>query len=413
MKKLLITKIQLQHPAVCETGWYQICALYEDGRVTDVSLYPEDAKSILNNIYIAKVKNVVPSLNAAFVEIARGMLCYLPLEHLRHPVFTKKDSKKPIAAGDELAVQVVKDAVKTKDAVASANLSFSGEYLVLTSDNLRAGISSKVSLPQRRRLQDLLQTLCEKEPELGKSFGVILRTNAAQATDDMIFAEFDELKAAYASLRERAATRTLYSCLYRERPFYLKMLMDTDKTGLEEVVTDDPAIFAQISQSAPASYSVRLYEDRLLPLAGLYHLTGQVEAALKPRVWLKSGANIVIQQTEALTVIDVNSGKNTAKKDKKRYHHAINLEAAREIAFQLRLRNLSGIIIVDFIDLYDDALETELLSELRALLKKDPVAAAVVDITKLGLVEITRKKQRKPLSEQLNGSSYKKFFSTS
>ena len=82
MKKLLITKIQLQHPAVCETGWYQICALYEDGRVTDVSLYPEDAKSILNNIYIAKVKNVVPSLNAAFVEIARGTLCYLPLEHL-------------------------------------------------------------------------------------------------------------------------------------------------------------------------------------------------------------------------------------------------------------------------------------------------------------------------------------------
>ncbi len=102
MKKLLITKIQLQHPAVCETGWYQICALYEDGRVTDVSLYPEDAKSILNNIYIAKVKNVVPSLNAAFVEIARGTLCYLPLEHLRHPVFTKRIPKNRLLPGMSL-----------------------------------------------------------------------------------------------------------------------------------------------------------------------------------------------------------------------------------------------------------------------------------------------------------------------
>lgn len=401
MKKLLITNLQLQHPSAQQKIRCQACALYENGRITDVSLNPSDTERILNNIYIARVKNVVANLNAAFVEIAQGTLCYLPLENLKHPIFTSKASSKPIAAGDELVVQVVKEAVKTKDAVASANLSFPGEYLVLTSDNLKAGISSKVSGEQRRRLQELLKNLCEREPELCRSFGLIIRTNAAQAKEDEIVAEFDHLKTAYDNLRTHAASRTLYSCLYRERPFYLKMLLDTDKADLEEVITDDPAVFQELKHIASASYSIRLYEDKLLPLAGLYHLTGQVEAALKPRVWLKSGANLVIQPTEALTVIDVNSGKNTSKQDKKQNHYAINLEAAREIALQLRLRNLSGIIIVDFIDLYDEALEAELLNELRALLKKDPVPAKLVDITKLGLVEITRKKQQKPLAEQI------------
>ncbi|MDE7311615.1 MAG: ribonuclease E/G, partial [Eubacterium sp.] len=388
MKKLLITKLQLQHPSSRQAGCFHACALYENGRLTELSLYPSDTGSILNNIYIAKVKNVVANLDAAFVEIARGELCYLPLENLKHPVFTKKLSKQPIAAGEELAVQVIKEAVKSKDAVVSANLSFAGEFLVLTSGNLKTGVSSKVSGEQRRRLQGMLQKLCEKEPKLCREFGVILRTNAAQAGEDAIYAEFDRLKKQYQDLTALAATRTLYSCLRKERPFYLKILMDTDKSGLEEVITDDPQIFSHIKECAAASYTVRLYEDKLLPLASLYRLAGQAEAALKPRVWLKSGANIVIQPTEALTVIDVNSGKNTAKKDKQRNHYAINLEAAREIAFQLRLRNISGIIIVDFIDLYDEALEAELLNELRNCLKKDPVPATVVDITKLGLVEI-------------------------
>ena len=116
---------------------------------------------------------------------------------------------------------------------------------------------------------------------------------------------------------------------------------------------------------------------------------------------LKSGANIIIQPTEALTVIDVNSGKNTAKKDKQLNHYKINLEAAREIAKQLRLRNLSGIILVDFIDLYDENLNQSLMNEFRACLKTDPVPVNLVDITRLGLVELTRKKMKKPLTEQL------------
>lgn len=400
MKKLLITQEQLQNPAANQIDMYQICAFCEDSRMIEVNLRPADTESILNNIYIAKVKNVVANLNAAFVEIGKGKTCYLPLENLKEPLFTKKISAKSIAAGEELVVQVVKEAMKTKDAVVTTNLSFPGEYLVLTSADRRAGISSKIHGEDRVRLQTCLQTLLGEVGQVPDDFGLILRTNAAQAEESMLQAEFLRLKAEYDELKAHAAARTVYSCLRKERPFYLKMLMDLDKSDLDEVITDDPDIYECLKQEWSASCSLRFYDDRLLPLPRLYQLAGQLEAALKPRVWLKSGANIVIQPTEALTVIDVNSGKNTAKKDKKQNHYKINLEAAREIAFQLRLRNISGIILVDFIDLYDEALNEALMAELRTCLKQDPVPANLIDITKLGLVEITRKKQKKPLAEQ-------------
>lgn len=398
MKRLLITREQLQHPDHQTAAWYQVCALYDDTRMIEVSIHPYEAESILNNIYIARVKNVVVNLHAAFVEFEKGMLGYLPLEDLKHPIFTKKISDKPIAAGEELVVQVTREAMKSKDAVVTTNLSFAGEYLVLTSANHKTGISSKISGEKRKALQAWIQNLLEEDPHLTDDFGFILRTNAVQADENMLLAELTQLKTAYEHLCTSAASRTIYSCLLKERPFYLKMLTDMDKSNLEEVVTDDPQIFAQLSQNA--SCNVRLYQDPLLPLAKLYNLAGQTEAALKQRVWLKSGANLVIQPTEALTVIDVNSGRNTAKKEKQQNHFKINLEAASEIAFQMRLRNLSGIIVVDFIDLYDDALNEQLMTHLKALLKQDPVPAVVVDLTKLGLVEITRKKQKKPLAEQ-------------
>lgn len=400
MKKLLITREQLQHPDRQAAALYQVCALYDGSRMIEVSIHPDEAESMLNNIYIARVKNVVVNLHAAFVEFEKGMTGYLPLENCRQPIFTKKISGKPIAAGDELVVQVIKEAMKSKDAVVTTNLSFSGEYLVLTSVNHTAGISSKISGEKRRALQAWIQKRLEEDPHLTDHFGIILRTNAAQADEQALLQELLQLKAEYEHVRAYAACGTIYSCLRKERPFYLKMLTDTEKSNLEEVVTDDSKIFAQLSQDASDTYQIRLYQDPLLSLAKLYQVAGQIEAALKPRVWLKSGANLMIQPTEALTVIDVNSGRNTAKKDKQQNHFKINLEAAEEIAFQLRLRNLSGIIVVDFIDLYDDALNAQLMSHLKALLRQDPAPAVLVDITKLGLVEMTRKKQKKPLSEQ-------------
>ena len=154
-------------------------------------------------------------------------------------------------------------------------------------------------------------------------------------------------------------------------------------------------------QNENRGYGLRFYEDQMLALAKLYRVKEQIESALKKRVWLKSGANIVIEPTEALTVIDVNSGKNIAGKDRNLYHYKINLEAAAEIAWQLRLRNISGIILIDFIDLCDSEQNAKLLEEFRKYLKQDSIPVKLVDMTKLGLVELTRKKQKKSLAEQL------------
>ncbi|MDE6888178.1 MAG: ribonuclease E/G [Eubacterium sp.] len=401
MKKLLITSEQLTDPVSQKTAVYKVCTFYEGSRMIEAELRRADAETILNNIYIARVKNVVANLNAAFVEIAKGTVCYLPLEALRQPIFTKKLSKQPIAAGEELAVQVTKEAVKTKDAVVTANLSFSGEYLVLTSANLRTGISSKISGQDRVRLQELAQKLRKEYGGTESDFGLILRTNAAHAEESAICAEFLQLQAEYEALRRYAASRTAYTCLRREQPFYLKMLTDADKSDLEEVVTDEEAVFEELKAAVSGGLSIRLYQDKLLSLASLYNIAGQISAALKQKVWMKSGANLVIEPTEALTVIDVNSGKNTEKKDKQRNHYKINLEAAEEIAFQLRLRNLSGIILVDFIDMQSKDDQEGLMAQLRAYLRLDPVPAQVVDMTRLGLVEITRKKKKKPLAEQI------------
>lgn len=423
-RKLIITRETLKKTPDSQPCPYQVCALYEGNRMLEVALQPDGTESILNNIYIARVKNVAANLNAAFVEIGNGQLCFLPFEDMKKPLFTKKISKKPIAAGDELAVQVTKEAMKTKDAVVTANLSFPGEYLVLTSADTRIGVSSKLTHDVRDRLQEFAKQLFagqsagqlsaggspegdlpeEKLPaakQEDRPYGLIIRTNAALAEEDALRAEFVQLQEEYQELVSYAASRTAYSCLRKERPFYLKMLTDTYKSGLGEAVTDDPKVYENLKPAVSGSYALRLYEDAVLPLARLYNVAGQIEAALRPRVWLRSGANIIIQPTEALTVIDVNSGKNTAKHAKQQNHYKIDLEAAGEIAVQLRLRNISGIIIVDFIDLYDDALNAALLAEFRSYLKQDPVPVNLVGMTKLGLVELTRKKQKKPLAEQM------------
>lgn len=406
-KKLLITNERItdewmMNKSIQKTSTHppircQLCALYEDTHMIEVSLEPYGAQSILNNIYIARIQNIVPNLNAAFVEIAKGQICFLPLEDLKYPLFTKKVSPDKLSAADELVVQVTKEAMKTKDAVVTTNLSFPGEYLVLTSANRQIGVSSKLTNEVRKRLLTFAQKLKGNDTH----YGIIVRTNAAHADEAALRNEFIQLKTTYETIAAHAASRTLYSCLLSEKPFYIKMLLDTDKTDLTEVITDDPQVFEELRTLPLSSYTIRFYEDHMLPLSSLYNTTGQLMAALKPCIWLKSGANIIIQHTEALTVIDVNSGKNTAKKGKQQNHYKINLEAAKEIAAQMRLRNLSGIIIVDFIDLYDETLTASLLTEFRTYLKQDPVPVRLVDITKLGLVELTRKKQKKPLYEQV------------
>ena len=386
--KLLITKLNRNNITYIAT------ALYSEKQLLELYLEPIERESILDNIYVGRVKDIVKNLNAAFIEIAPKMPCYYSLEDCHNPLYVKKINSSRMVQGDEVVVQVVKENIKTKPPKVSTNLTFAGTYLILTTENTSLGISRKLPEEERERLRKLF------EPYKNDKFGLVVRTNAAKAEPSEILKEFEGLKQEYEQLMQTAVHRTCFSCLRKSPPEFLSILKNLHSSELEEIITDDPKIWEQIKQKG---VQVTLYEDKMLSLSSLYSLEIRLQEALKERVWLKSGGYLVIQPTEALTVIDVNSGKSVAKKKVQEHYLNINLEAAREIAHQLRLRNISGIIIVDFIDMKEKSAKDELMVQLRRFVKADSVPVQVVDMTRLNLVELTRKKVRKSLREQIEG----------
>lgn len=386
--KLLITKL------IRNNVEYIATALYSEKQLLELYLEPVEQESILDNIYVGRVKDIVKNLNAAFIEIAPGKPCYYSLEDCHNPVYVKKINSPRMVQGDEVVVQVVKENIKTKPPKVSTNLTFTGTYLILTTENTSLGISRKLPTEERERLRELL------EPYKNDRFGIVVRTNAAQAEPSAIFKEYEVLKQEYEQLIQTAMHRTCFSCLKKSPPEFLAILKNLHSSELEEIMTDEPEFLTQIEATG---FHATLYEDKLLSLNSLYSLEARLQEALKERVWLKSGGYLVIQPTEALTVIDVNSGKSIVKKKVQEHYLNINLEAAKEIAHQLRLRNISGIIIVDFIDMKEQRAKDELMLQLKQFVKTDRVPVQVIDMTRLNLVELTRKKVRKSLREQIEG----------
>ena len=381
-----------------------------------VAVFPEDSQ--VGGIYIAKVKSIVPNINACFVELQPGSICFLPMKDTQFPFLLNRAYDGRILEGDELPVQIVRDAQKTKQPSVTAHISLSDDYFALTLGSPKVGFSNKLSREQKA-------TLAERLTEAGiieegclvqnhvlpgmPSVGLILRTKAAELTESAA-----ELTAEYfghfwdecMTFFHTAAHRTCFSCLKKTDA------VDGMMTGLlsglvaaeefSELLTDDPQIYDRLREYLAKHMpekKLRLYEDSLLSLSKLYSLESRVREGLEERVWLKSGGYLVIQPTEALTVIDVNSGKFEGRKAAMALK--LNLEASAEIARQLRLRNLSGIIIVDFINMEEEESRTEVVSCLRRHVGQDKVKTVVVDMTPLGLVEITRKRITRPLKETL------------
>lgn len=373
--------------------------LFAEQRAVEILFERGDAKSFLGNIYVGKVADIVPNIRAAFVEIEDRVPCYYSLEENPQPFFVSRKNASRLAAGDEILVQVSRESVKTKAPTVTSNISLTGRYLVLTTGKKYVGVSAKIDKSRREEL------LALTEPFLDERYGWIVRTNAAEASAKEIEQEARELSERCGRLFQTAPHRPCRSCLYQSPAPWLEQIRDLYDTEYEQILTDDEVLYEELKNYLREFYPSRLnvlsfYQDRLLPLQKLYPVQSAFEEAQRERVWLKSGAYLVIQPTEALTVIDVNTGKCGQGKAKDAFYK-INLEAARETARQMRLRNLSGIILVDFINMDSKEQESSLLGELSAELQKDPVRACVVDMTKLGLVEITRKRVRKTLAEKM------------
>ena len=373
--------------------------LLKDQKAVEIHCDPETApEGILGNVYIGKVKNIAKNIQAAFVDIAPGRTCYLPLDDLRQPIFTKKGASKQIRAGDELVVQVSREGIKTKFPSVTTNITFHGKFALLTTGKAQLSVSSKLGKEKREQLLSFLQ---EYRDEDGK-YGWLLRTNAGSVSYEKIGEELAVLKNQYENLISQSQYRTCYSCLLKMPPAYLARLLDLYEESADVFLTDDKELYDEIQEyltvHQPEDLSkLSFYEDRLLPMDKLYSLEHQLSLALQEKVWLNSGGYLIIQPTEALTVIDVNTGKYEGGKKQEKTFLKINKEAAIEIARQLRLRNISGIIIIDFINMEEKQSVDELLSLLNGELHKDPIPTSLVDMTKLSLVEITRKKKEKPL----------------
>ena len=383
--------------------------ILEENQLVELSFLQEEEESILGNIYIGKVKNIVKNINAAFVEIGNDVLCFLSLKENETPFYTRPKKGDKLVEGDEILVQVSQMDVKTKHPMCTSKISISGKYAAFTYHKTGIGVSNKI--PKDEKTAEL-RKIAEKYLEDHHS--IVLRTNSYYATFEEVEQELAKLKAEFEAVLTKARTRSLYSLIRKEDSQVIKTIKDLKENNEVELITDLKEVYDEISiflkedsgQEHPEQekFKLQFYQDENLSLLSLYSLQSKISNALKKRVWMKSGAYLVIEQTEAMVVIDVNTGKALNKKKREEHFLNVNLEAAVEIAKQIRLRNLSGIIIVDFIDLEKEEDTKKLLKVFDEELQKDRIKTTLVDITKLHLVEVTRKKTKKSLLEQYYGN---------
>lgn len=375
--------------------------ILRNNRIQEISYSKEDTNGNIGDIYVAKVMNVVPSIHAAFIDYQVGKRGYLPLSDKYKPVLLNRSYDGRILAGDEILVQMEKEAIRTKEPVFTMNLSLSGRYCVVTNANTTKSVSNKLSKHDKEQLRTYIPT--------DTAYGIVVRTNAKELLNkndlSTLTEECNYLTSQMDTLLTEGIHRTCYSKIYQATPSYLMELRDNRSWEYDQIVTDDTALYNEL-RSFLHSYMpekealLSFYSDESLSLHKLYSLETKIQELLQPKVWMNSGAYLIIEQTEAMYVIDVNSGKNNTKKAADSYVLSINLEAAKEIMRQIRLRNLSGIIIIDFINMEDMSMQEQLMQELTALAKLDRIQTTVVDMTPLGLVEITRKKTKKSLKAQ-------------
>jgi len=367
-----------------------ICGfLINDGNAEIIRAY--EPESILGNIYVGRVSNIVQNINSAFIDIKKGLSCYMSLED-----YTGKKLK----IGDLLPVQLNKEAIKTKAPSVTTRLSLDGEYVVVMIDG-KIGVSSKIKSEARREeLKSIIYSSMEKFEAKKKTndfnFGIIVRTKAEYASKEDIESETIRLLCKLDDVVYKSTYLTAYSCIFEKCPMLVKDIISYKSENIE-IITDLQEVLEVCEKNNFTDIS--LYSDDNVSLDALYGLKNLINKALNKRVYLKSGAYIVIDHTEAMTVIDVNSGKAIKGTSKEEKVYAINLEAAKEIINQLILRDISGIIIIDFISMSKENSNNQLLKELKTLAEADRTQTTVVDITRLGLIEITRKRVRKPLHE--------------
>ncbi len=353
-----------------------------------------DRTSLIGNVYLGKVRNVLPGMEAAFVDFGEGKNGVLYAADVQYDTNGNGRGRprieKALRNGDTIMVQVVKDAMGHKGARLTNEISMAGRHLVLVPDaEDRGGISRRLPDDERRRLRTLVN---EAKP---KGYGVIVRTAALGATKEDVVRDIGRLQEMWGEIQEAAKTASAPELLYREPPLVIRVIREHFTSEFKRLIVDDQDTESEIKRYLEATdpdllEKVETYQDEL-PVFERYHIEDQLRKALDRNVWLPSGGHIVIEPTEALTVIDVNTGKFVGRSNLEETVLQNNLESAEEIARQLRLRDIGGIIVIDFIDMESEKNRRSVLRKLQEELAKDKSRTQVSEVSSFGLVEMTRK----------------------
>lgn len=384
-------------------------AVLEDKELVEIYIERESLKSIVGNIYKGVVENILPGMDAAFVNIGLEKNAFLYLGDVNklefgdsEEYFEIKANPLALRCGQEIVVQVIKEAYDQKGPRVTTNVTLPGRFLVLLPNTEYIGISKRIeSEAERQRLKEIACNIKEN------GMGLIVRTAAEGKDQEVLKSEFEFLKNLWQRIKQKSK-ESAPVLLYKDYDLIFKAVRDMFTNQIDRFVINDRKKYNKVieflSAYAPSLKNKVEYFNLATNIFEYFQIEQKLNKALQKRVWLKSGGYIVIDETEALTVIDVNTGKFVGKNDVCETILKTNLEAACEIARQIRLRDIGGIIIIDFIDMKNQEHQRMVLDALKEALKRDKTKTVVVGITPLGLVEMTRKKVRQRLSSVMQSS---------
>jgi len=384
-------------------------AYVENGVLQEVHIERERKRGLVGNIYKGKVVRVLPGMQAAFLEVGLDRTAFLHVSDIAQPNGKNGDGGEPsdiimelLREGQELMVQVVKDPMGTKGARLTTQISFPSRYLVYMPGISHIGISQRIEdEAERQRLKDTIAGFVD-EFEQG---GYIARTVAEGITEDAIYKDMQFLQKIWMNILERNRESKSGTLIHEDLSLVMRTMRDLSGIDIEKVRIDSRSTFERVKKFAvkfipELENSIEHYPGER-PIFDLYNVEDEIQKALERKVPLKSGGYLIIDQTEAMTTIDVNTGAFVGHRNLEETIFKTNLESAQAIVRQLRLRNLGGIIIIDFIDMSDVEHKRQVLRALEKSLDKDHAKTNVCDVSALGLVEMTRKRTRESLEHIL------------
>lgn len=371
---------------------YIRAAITEDGTLCELMLEKNHDEDQTESVFLGRVQSIRHSIHAAFIDIGTGQNAFLPL-----------DDQRPLRCGEFLVVQgAAKQATDSKGLRVQAKINLPGKWLVLVPESTGVHVSKKIKdSVLREELTACGQRICPKD------CGLIIRTVSEDASEELLSQEAAALYDRWRNIQRKAAGMTQPGVIsQRER---LDMRLMRDLSQIARIIVNHAAVYhsliqAQKEQRISAETSIALFKENSQLLFDAFSIESQIDKALKKRVWLPCGGYLVVDACEALTVFDVNSGKMTLGQDLEETALRVNLEAADEIARQLRLRDIGGIIVIDFIDMRSESNREMLLERMKAAVKNDRTQVSVEGITRLGLLEMTRKRVHTTLHKALRSS---------